>query len=305
MSILCIGQCAYDITFPIHTPLVENQKYRISGKLECVGAPAANASILCAKWEEKVKLLSRLGNDFYGKEILHILDEEGVDTSCIFIDKEFSTPISAIIANSSNGSRTIFNCPGNQRNLPFQYPRDEVDVVLVDGHELQASIAALKYYTDVPSIMDAGTFKEETKELAQCVDYLVCSQDFARQYTGLDIHVDNKESWVKSFTILKKLNSNHIVVTLGEDGLLYEEHDVLQHLPAYKVKAIDTTGAGDIFHGAFTYCIKKGYDLRDALLICSATSAISVQTLGGQPSIPTKDEVNQFLREHGERVQLQ
>jgi sulfofructose kinase len=60
---------------------------------------------------------------------------------------------------------------------------------------------------------------------------------------------------------------------------------------------VDTTGAGDIFHGAFTYCIHKSYPLQDALIIASATSAISVQTLGGQTSIPTKAAVNRFLNE--------
>lgn len=304
MSILCIGQCAYDITFPIHTPLVENQKYRIYDKFECAGAPAANASILCAMWEEKAQLISRLGNDFYGKEILHILEANGVDTSYICMDEEFSTPISAIISNSSNGTRTIFNCPGRQRELAFQYPCNEVDVILVDGHEIQASLIALHDYKGVPSIMDAGTYKEETKELAQRVDYLVCSQDFARQYTGLEIDVEDKETWKRSFKLLHELNPNHIVITLGEDGLLYEEQGVLHHLPAYNVEAVDTTGAGDIFHGAFAYCIKKGYEVKDALIICSATSAISVQTLGGQTSIPTKDEVNEFLCKHGERIQL-
>lgn len=303
MSILCIGQCAYDITFPIHEPLCENQKYRIYDKFECIGAPAANAAILCAMWEEESILISRVGKDFYGEQILNILKSLQVTTSYVMVDEAFATPISAIIANSSNGSRTIFNCPGEQRNLAFHYP-DTTDVILVDGHELQASKEALQRYPDAVSIIDAGTYKEETRVLGGMVDYLVCSQDFARQYTGIQLDDQDQTAWKQAFHKLHEINRKHIVVTMGESGLLYEEEGIVYHHPAYKVKAIDTTGAGDIFHGAFAYCIKQGYSLADTLHIASATSAISVQTLGGQTSIPTKEKVNSFLKEHAETVVL-
>lgn len=303
MSILCIGQCAYDITFPIHEPLCENQKYRIYDKFECIGAPAANAAVLCVMWEEESILISRIGKDFYGKQILRVLETYGVEATYVIEDKEFSTPVSAIIANSMNGSRTIFNCPGHQRELNFRYP-DRADVILVDGHELQASIEALQKYPNAVSVIDAGTYKEETRTLGALVDHLVCSQDFARQYMGIQLDDQNQEVWLKAFSLLHEINEKNIVVTLGESGLLYEKEGEICHLPAYRVKAVDTTGAGDIFHGAYAYCIQKGYSLEDTLKISSAASAISVQTLGGQPSIPDKERVNEFLKAHGEGIRV-
>ena len=73
MSIICIGQCAYDLTFPIQEPLIENQKYRIMEPFSCIGAPAANAAYLCALWNAETVLISRCGKDFYGAEIRRVL----------------------------------------------------------------------------------------------------------------------------------------------------------------------------------------------------------------------------------------
>ncbi len=297
MSIVCIGQCAYDLTFPIHEPLIENQKYRIMEPFSCIGAPAANAAYLCALWKADTALISRCGRDFYGTEIRRVLERAGVDTRYLVTDEHFTTPLSAIIANSSNGYRTIFNCPGVQGKLNFEYPED-ADILLLDGHELQASMEALRRFSDIDSVMDAGTYHEETKVLAQQVTYLVCSQDYARQYSNIEITVQNPDSWKQTFKALHTLNHRNIVVTLGDQGLLFEDAKGIHHMEAFPVSAVDTTGAGDIFHGAFTYCIHHGYTLQDALLLASATSAISVQTLGGQTSIPSKESVNQFLRKH-------
>lgn len=304
MSIVCVGQCAYDITFPIEEELKENQKYRIYHKFECIGAPAANASILCAMWGEDTMLISRIGTDIYGKQIKKGLESFHVCTKYLYEDREFATPISAIIANASNGYRTIFNCPGIQKALPFQYPKENVEVILVDGHELQASLEMLERHPKAISIIDAGTYKDETRLLAGKVDYLICSQDFAFQYTGIEVNIQNPDTWKKTYIKLKNLHKKQIVVTLGDKGLLYEQDHQIAHMPAFLVTAIDSTGAGDIFHGAFAYCMKKGYALVDALKISSAASAISVQTVGGQPSIPSKMVVNEFLEVHRENIIL-
>lgn len=304
MSILCVGQCAYDITFPINETMVENQKYRIYDKFECIGAPAANSAYLCSMWGEITKIVSRIGKDFYGKEIINVLQGVGVDTSCIYVDEEIKTPISCIITNTSNGSRTILNCPGILRDVDFSYPQEEPKVVLVDGHELQGSIKALEKYPNAVSIIDAGSCKEETKKLAKMVNYLICSEDFAYQYTGIRVDIKDYKTYELTFEKLKELNKKNIVVTLGERGLIYQENDVIRLLPAYTANTIDTTGAGDIFHGAFAYCIAKNYCLLDALKISSATSSISVETLGGQASIPTKEKVNERLIENGENIRI-
>lgn len=116
-SIFCIGQSAYDITIPLDGAICENQKYRVTQKEECGGGPAFNAAYLCAMWGEKVELISRIGNDTYGKRLLEIAAQAGIGTNYLIKDDEIETPHSYIFSNQENGSRTLFNFPGEKKTL--------------------------------------------------------------------------------------------------------------------------------------------------------------------------------------------
>lgn len=304
MCILCIGQAAYDITFPIDEPIVENQKYRIMEKIECMGGPAGNASYLCARWGADAVLQARIGDDIYGHKILNILESAHVDTSCIYVDSRLETSISGIIANRRNGHRTVFNCPQSTEPIAFHMPNQPVDVILVDGHEPAASFEALKQYPDAISIIDAGTLREAARELSKRVDYLICSQDFAYQFTNIYAKKDRPDAWPPLFKKLHELNHHHIAVTMGEEGLLYEDETGIHAMDAYRVKAVDTCGAGDIFHGAFAYCMANDYPFADALKISSMTSAISVESYGSQLSVPDKRTVNERLLKELENLEV-
>lgn len=288
MSILCIGQATYDITIPTQDSIVENQKYRIEiSAIQCAGGPATNAAYLTALWGANTFLSTSIGKDAYGKNILDELSNVGVDVSLVAQKDELETPFSFILSNLQNGNRTIFNCPHKGLNGVLDLPKEAPSVILVDGHELKSSIKAIEHFTNSISILDAGTCRETTLTLAKMVDYLVCSEDFANQYTNDKIDIKDFENAKKIYAKLQELCPNNVVITLGDKGLLYLENGEVTHMKAYKAKAIDTTGAGDIFHGAFAYCIDQKYSLKDALELSSAASSVSVETMGGQFSIPT------------------
>lgn len=295
MSILCIGQAVYDLTFPLDSFIQENQKYRIQQRLSCMGGPAANASYLCALWGIETSLIARVGNDLFGKEIIQELSSVGVSTTSIYMDKLHSTSISCILSNKQNGSRTIINTPLPNEQFPITWPTQTPNVLLLDGHEKEASLEALQKYPQATSILDAGTYKPEIMELINRVDYLVCSQDFAYQYSGISISIDQEETWYKTFERLESINPNHIVITLGEHGALYKEHNKIYRIPAYPADTIDTTGAGDIFHGAFAYGLHSDLSLKEIIELSTLAAGISVETLGGQPSIPKLDKVKSKL----------
>lgn len=295
-KVCCVGQSVYDMTYPVYEDVIENKKYRITEKFECMGGPATNAAYLNAKWGNETSIISRVGDDLYGKKIISGLREIGVNTEFMKICGQ-STSVSAIISNLSNGKRTIFNCPANKEDINFQYPND-VDVILVDGHELKASLEILDTFPNAKSIIDAGTYKPELKELISKVDYLICSEDFAKQYTNLEFHPNDRDSITIVFEKLKKLNNKQIVVTMGEKGLIYEKNGVINHIEAFECEPLDTTGAGDIFHGAFAYCLAKDYTLEESLKISSMTSAISVETMGGQVSIPQLEKVIKRMKSY-------
>lgn len=304
MSILSIGQAVYDITFPADTSIVENQKYRIPQRIECMGGPAANAAYLCALWGSRTSLIARIGKDLFGQKIIEQLEIAGVNTASLKMDNQLDTSISCIIINQQNGHRTILNNPLPQENFEIKWPDHPPDVILIDGHEKESILKAVERYPQAITLMDAGTFKPELLDVIKAVDYLACSKDFAYQYSGVTIDMNDEQTWQDTFSRLEEINTNTIVVTLGGDGSIYKSEDTIYHIPAFSADAIDTTGAGDIFHGAFAYCLDNNYSLEETILISSLASSISVETLGGQLSIPTLESVRNRKRERGVELNI-
>lgn len=294
MGIVCVGQSAFDITVPIQEPVIDNRKYRIQTEVQCGGGPALNSSCLCALWGAPVQLVSRIGKDTYGMKLREILDKYGVQTDYLISDEGVQTPYSYIFVNTETGNRTIFNRPAFFSDITYTEEGMNPDVILSDGHEDKISIELIQKYPEAVSVIDAGTCRETTMNVARYVDYLVCSEDFARQYAGEAVNLEDWEGCKRIFQKVKEINHKTAVITLGDKGLLYEEEGQLKRLPAFQVKAVDTTGAGDIFHGAFAYGLYQKLPLVENLKQSSAASAISVQTLGGQISIPELADVQKI-----------
>ena len=297
VDVLCIGHAAYDITIPLDEYPIENKKYSISHTVECGGGPAANAAYLLSKWGIDAAYIGLLGNDVYGKKIIQEFDEVGTDVSLVKLEKKYPTPFSTIIVNVKNGSRTIIN-----RKVPhdyitvniFEMEKFHPKIILMDGHELKASIQAMKLFPEAITVLDAGSAKQGTLLLAKEVDYLICSERFALEICNIE-SLDNENDYEFCIKELRKLNNNQIVVTLGERGLIYEHDSYVKHLNAYENQVVDTTGAGDIFHGAFAYGLLKGYDLLENLKLSSISSSLSVAMLGGKTSIPELTSVIDIL----------
>lgn len=291
MKILCIGQIVYDLTFPLKQSIAENRKYVINSRTECIGAPATNAAALLAKWGCDTSLIARIGDDFWGKEILKQLCEIGISTKSILIDASVSTSISCILTNTQNGNRTIFNHPLQETPIKPKWPKEDPDLILIDGRETAIALQALQKYPNAISVMDAGSIKPWTDKLAPLVDYFVCSEDLSRTYTGQEINLEDPDQLHAIFSKLEHLNKKHIIITIGERGVLYQENHQIHHIPAFKTNTMDSTGAGDIFHGAFVYFLGKQLSLPSVIEMASLTASISTETFGGMLSIPSLETV--------------
>lgn len=289
-KILCVGHSAYDITYLLPNFPVENKKYKAQERIMVSGGPAGNASYLLGKYGENVSYITILGNDVYGNEILNDLKSVGVDTKNIIVKDEYVTPCSIIIANGSNGSRTIINYREEERfeKVEFKY-ENKPQILHFDGHELDLALKAIELFPDTIKVLDAGTYKEGTVVLGALVDYLVCSEDFAKDYCK--IGKIEEENFLEVLLKLKELNKKTVIVTLGERGSIMEENGEVRKFKAFKAKAIDTTGAGDIFHGAFVYGLSNGFSIEKNIEFSSACAALSVEKLGGRNSIPEIEEV--------------
>ena len=290
MKILCIGHAAYDITTPVDTYPIENTKNRVHDRVECGGGPTATAAYLLGKWHMDTTFAGIVGKDLYGSRIKKEFEDINVDTRYLQMSEEHTTTSSFILANTSNGSRTTFAYrPSDMKMSDFELDF-EPDIILMDGQEYEMSKKLLEKYPNAISIIDAGRSRKEIIELSKMVTYLVCSKEFAENVTEMKFNDDysNKEE------VYKKLESiflNNIVVTLEATGCLYKLNDEIKIMPSIKVKPVDSTGAGDIFHGAFTYGIAKGYDFETVLKLSNIAGAISVTRIGTRVSIPTLEEM--------------
>jgi len=298
ISALCIGHAAWDLCMRVEAYPAENSKLETDLLSESGGGPAANAAWLLAKWGVPTALAAVVGRDSYGEKAVNELTEAGVDCRLIERLAEAVTPVSFIIVNRANGSRTIINrkvqVPGLRLTRPTPSglnPR----LLLFDGHELEASVAALEAFPSAITVLDAGSLRDGTAELAGKVRYLVCSERFAMQVTG---EKDVVARWESCLRHVRKRYGHVVVVTLGSHGSVFDDGEQQGHLPALSVKARDTTAAGDIFHGAFAFGLLRGMKLRESLQLANVAAGLSVGQEGGRPSVPTFQVVQERLA-HG------
>ncbi len=291
MKFVCIGHATYDTTLATPNFPLENKKIRINKKIECGGGPASNAAYLLAKWKMDATFIGIVGNDYYGTNIIKEFNEVGVNTEYIEKSKKIETDSSYIIANLENGSRTIItskNCTLDELVEPIDIK--DADVILVDGEHYKTAMKVLSDNPNAISILDAGRVNEKTIELGKMVTYLVCSKDFAEDFTKQKINYSNMDSLVTVYETLKMYFKTNIIITLENVGS-FTKIDKYELIPSIKVKALDSTGAGDIYHGAFTYFIANNYSLKDSIKLASITGALSVTKIGSRYSIPELDEV--------------
>ena len=289
MKALCIGNVVYDYIMPMETFPKENIKYRIENTINCGGGPANNAAHLLSLWGVNTYFAGVIGNDENGKKIKEEFKNANINTKFLEINKENETAMSFILINSKSGSRTIFTKRSSKMKLTKEISI-KPNLILIDGQELEASKKALENNPNAISIIDAGRINAEVIELAKMVDYVVCSKYFAEEFTKIKINLKDKETLKKIFNKLEN-NFKNVIITVEEKGTLCKVNNVVKLIPSIDVKELDSTGAGDVFHGAFAYCLLKKFDLEKSIKIANIAGAISVTRLGGRYSIPSLKEV--------------
>ncbi len=293
LDVLCVGHASYDITMAAaHHPAADEKMQAASLQL-AGGGPAANAALCIARLGGTAGFCGYLGHDLFGAAHLNELTAEGVDTS-LLVRGDHPTPLSQILAKP-DGSRSVVNF---KANTPFiaaatvalqQAPK----VILFDGHEPLISEPMCRWAKahGVTTVLDAGSLHRGTRMLADAVDYLVASETFARQFSG----VDDLPS------ALRRMPNPNTVITMGKHGLIWRQHDACGALPAFDVDAIDSTGAGDAFHAAFAYGLSQAMG-RDALLrYASAAGAFACTALGARASLPDAGQLQSLLKKYNRK----
>ena len=290
-KVLCLGHIAYDITLLMDEYPIENKKHRISKKVECGGGPASNAAYLLGSWGIDTAISGIIGKDEYGNRIKKEFERVHVDISNLQVSPLYETTSSYIIVNRSKETRTIISCRNEKMTMQKTNIKMKPDYILIDGEDYEMAIDVIQKNEKAISVLDAGKVNAKTVVLAKMVDYLVTSKDFAEDYTGITLNINDYPSIIKAYNRMEKDFKGRIVVTMEDKGCIYKEDGEIKLMPAYKKEVVDTTGAGDIFHGAFMYALIKGYKYEDILRIANITGGLSVTKVGGRNSIPNLNTV--------------
>lgn len=293
MKAVCVGHSTYDITIPVDEYPKENIKYRIKEKVECGGGQASNGAYLLAKWGLDTTIVTIIGKDYYGDKIVKEFTEIGANTDYIEQRENYMTTNSYIVANKENGSRTILSSKDKPIRKLSKNIDLKADIILIDGEHPETAHEILDNNPNAISVIDAGRLNEDTKALGKKVSYLVCSHEFAEEFTNLKTTKDI-DTLIEIHKKLEEYFKTKIIITLEEKGSFTKIDEEYQIIPSKKVKAVDSTGAGDIFHGAFTYFIAQNFPLKKAIQLASITSAISVTRVGSRLSIPNIEEVMNY-----------
>ena len=292
MKVLCIGHSSWDITVPVDDYPTENTKYRYSEKYAAGGGPASNAAYLLGKWGVDTVIATSIGSDDFGTKIKKEFQEVNVATEYIETSYEKDTSFSFILVNKKNGSRTVFNVATEHPPLKKLNYEFTPDIIFTDGHDYGASQNALSKYPHAITVIDAGRVTQELLELCKYIKYIVCSKGFAETVTNLKFDFNNPQSLVNVYTKLQNKYPNaNIVVTLEEHGALYQVDNQIKIMPGLKCNAVDTTGAGDIFHGAFVYGLANNFDMEKIITLANIAGGLSVQKMGSRLSVPNLSEV--------------
>ena len=294
--IFAVGHATWDLLATVPAFPIEDEKQEITLFEESGGGPAATAACVAARWGLRVAFAGVVGEDRRGQAVVDELLGHGVDCGRVERRAGHRTPTSLVIINAENGSRTIINHkpPTAPLQLAAATLAQELAapplVLLFDGHELPAAAAALAAFPRASSILDAGSVREGTLALAGRVTHLAASMRFTRQLTG----IEPRQGAAAAASALAALRARFpgpvsITITLAEQGAITEQAGgPVQHFAAPAVQVVETTAAGDIWHGALAYALARGANFADAVALAIAAASDSVTRPGGRASMPAR-----------------
>ena len=290
-DLLCVGHASYDISMAIEKHPGPDEKLFADAMNLSGGGPAANAAVCAARLGGRVAFCGYLGHDLFGDLHMSEFRHEGVDSSLV-VRGQYPSPVSQILAKP-DGRRALVNFKGDTPWLDVDAVEINVapKVLLFDGHEPQISLRLCHEAAEkgVPTVLDAGSLHQGTQSLAGLVDYLVASEKFARQWC-------ETEDMYRARDELAAISDN-VVITLGGRGLIWAADGSMGEMNAFAVHAVDSTGAGDAFHGAFALALARGMAWDELLHFASAAGALTCTRLGARSALPDQAHIQRLLHD--------
>ncbi|SFF64962.1 ribokinase [Halobacillus alkaliphilus] len=290
-KVTVIGSINMDLT--VQTTIMPKQGETVLGDNFATypGGKGANQAVAAARLGADVQMLGAVGNDVFGKDLVHHLQNQGIDTSAIARSEKEATGTATIIL--SNQDNRIIVAAGANKEVTPSYIQDhlelikESDIILTQLEiplETITYLSDLKKDLDVPMILNPAPYQPLPASVIEAFDYLTPNETEAELFKKELQEDRSEEKWI---------------TTRGSEGVTIYKDGELATVPGYEVPVEDTTGAGDTFSGALATQLAKGLTIEKAVQTANAAAALSIMKKGAQSGMPDQQQVEQFLRDQG------
>ncbi len=296
VDVVGVGVNAADTLIQLpHFP-VSDSKVEFSESAVMLGGQVASAMVACAKWGLRTRYAGKIGDDEYGELHRKEFADAGVDAKLICASG-CASQSSFILVDQSTGERTVLWKRDSRVALQSEDLNREwiiyARALLVDGHDTAAAALASRWAREsgIPVTADLDNLYPGVEVLLEYVDFVVTSKEFPARLTG-------EKDLLKSLPIIQRRFKNRLVAaTLGPDGVLAWDGSEFHYCPAFRVNAVDTTGAGDIFHAAFVYAQLAEMKLEEILSFSCAAAALNCTAPGARGNVASLDEIRKLMLE--------
>ncbi len=305
-KIVVIGSSNVDLIMKMdHLP--QKGETVTGGKfMQVYGGKGANQAVAAARAGGNVVFVSCVGEDAYTPQMVKNYRNDGIDTRFVFQEKGVASGY-ALIMIDNFGENIISVAPEANQLLTSEKIElansvfDEAAIIVMQFEILEETV---KYVIDtankkgIPVMWNVAPAKKFDFSYISKTNILVLNEIETHFLSGIAVN-DKKDAEKAAKTLIAK-GVEKVIVTLGKKGAVAVSEEETEIVPAFKVNAIDTTAAGDTFCGTFAVALTEGKSLKDSLFFASAASAISVTKMGAQPSAPTREEIETFMKKHSE-----
>ena len=292
-DISVLGIFVADISFsgpkiPAVGETILGNKYNIGP-----GGKGCNQAIAIARLGAQVNFISKIGKDFYGELAINTLKENNINSQNVIQDEKLQTGVAGILIDGNSGKNAINVIVG----APSTFTVSEVDKQIDLIKNSKIFLTQLEVPKDVTlhclniakkngclTILNPAPASEITSEFYNYIDFFTPNETEAEFYTG--IKIINEQDAKKAANKLIKLGIKKVIITLGEKGLYYSDGKEEIYLKASRVKAVDTTGAGDAFNGGLAYGLSKGKTISECLELANKVAGFSTTKLGAGNAMP-------------------
>jgi ribokinase len=271
------------------------------------GGKGANQAVAAGRLGADVEMVGKVGDDFYGKKYLNVLEDNGVKTRGINVEPGISTGV-AVIEVDSSGDNHIVVIPGANGKVDIDFINLKLDYILkndiflfqleIPFNTVKFCIKKIKEFQRASGqkkiiILDPAPAVPLKDEVLKCVDYITPNETEIEILTG--IRIGNEDDIKKASLLLLDKGVKTVIAKAGGKGAYIVERNKFVHIPAPEVKVVDTTAAGDSFNAGFAFSLSQNKDPEDCVKFANMVASLAVTAKGAQEAMPDMKQVQDFI----------